>query len=109
MNDVVSFDTHRFVKRLVATGMDETTAEVLADEHVNLLNSNLATKQNLKQTEAELTFKIEKVRAELTVEIEKVRTDLTVEIRTIKAELLKWMIGSMIALAGLLITVIKFL
>ena len=91
MNDVVSFDTHRFVKRLVATGMDETTAEVLADEHVNLLNSNLATKQNLKQTEAELI----------------------VQIGAMKSELLKWMIGwmtgSMIALAGLLISVIKFL
>ena len=44
MDDGIVFDTHRFIKRLVKTGMDERTAEVLAEEQVSLLNSNLATK-----------------------------------------------------------------
>ena len=44
MDDGIVFDTYRFIKRLVETGMDERTAEVLAEEQVSLLKSNLATK-----------------------------------------------------------------
>ena len=54
MNKTINFDTHRFVKRLVETGMSERTAEVLAEEQVGLLNSNLATKEQLAKTEARL-------------------------------------------------------
>jgi hypothetical protein len=54
MNKPINFDTHRFVKRLVETGMSERTAEVLAEEQVDLLNSNLATKEQLAATEARL-------------------------------------------------------
>ena len=54
MNKPINFDTHRFVKRLVETGMSERTAEVLAEEQVDLLNSNLATKEQLAETEARL-------------------------------------------------------
>ena len=54
MNKPINFDTHRFVKRLVKTGMSERTAEVLAEEQVDLLNSNLATKEQLAATEAHL-------------------------------------------------------
>ena len=54
MKKPINFDTHRFVKRLVETGMSERTAEVLAEEQVDLLNSNLATKEQLAETEARL-------------------------------------------------------
>ena len=54
MNKPINFDTHSFVKRLVETGMSERTAEVLAEEQVGLLNSNLATKEQLATTEARL-------------------------------------------------------
>lgn len=50
MNKPINFDTHRFVKRLVETGMSERTAEVLAEEQIDLLNSNLATKEQLAAT-----------------------------------------------------------
>ena len=45
--DPIPFDTHRFVKRLTKEGMPTGQAEALADEQVALLNSNLATKQDL--------------------------------------------------------------
>ncbi len=47
MSEPIAFDTHRFVKRLTESGFTEASAEALADEQVSLLNSNLATKQNL--------------------------------------------------------------
>ncbi len=69
MSQAIAFDTHRFIKRLTQTGFTEAQAEALADEQVTLLNSNLATKQNLLE---------------------------------LKADLLKWMIGALIAQTGLL-------
>ena len=47
MSEAIAFDTHRFVKRLTESGFTEKQAETLADEHVALLNSNLATKADL--------------------------------------------------------------
>ena len=54
---------------------------------MNLLNSNLATKQDIISLEGRLK----------------------VEIANIKTELLKWMIGAMIAQAGLVVALIKLL
>jgi hypothetical protein len=75
MSEAIPFDTYRFVKRLVETGMSEATAQALADEQANLLNSNLATKTDLAET---------------------------------RADLLKWMIGLMVAQTGLIASVITF-
>ena len=90
MNDSIAFDTHRFIKRLTQTGFTVQQAEALADEQVNLLDINLATKVDLMSIKAE----IEKVKAE----IEKVKSDL-----------LKWMIGALIAQGGVTVTLIKVL
>ena len=73
-----AFDTHKFVKRLTENGFTERQAEVLADEHVNLLNSNLATK----------------------ADIEKLKLATMAEIAATKVELLKWFLGALIAQAG---------
>ena len=54
MNQAIVFDTHRFVERLTENGFSKQQAEVLADEQVNLLNGNPATKTDLSQVEARL-------------------------------------------------------
>ena len=97
MNDSIAFDTHRFIKRLTQTGFTVQQAEALADEQVNLLDSNLATKADLMNIKVE----IEKVK----VEIEKVKA----EIEKVKSDLLKWMIGAMMAQVGVIVTLIKLL
>ncbi len=79
----VTFDTHRFVKKLTACGFTEQQAEVLAEEQVNLLESNLATKTGLVAVKA--------------------------DIATVKADLLKWMIGAMIAQGGMIVALLKLL
>ena len=47
MSEAIAFDTHRFVKNLTDHGFTEEQAEVLANEQVNLLNSNLSTKTDI--------------------------------------------------------------
>lgn len=83
MSGAIAFDTHRFVKRLTETGFTEAQAEALADEQVNLLNSNLATKQDILVLKKDL--------------------------EAVKADLLKWMIGALIAQGGVIVALIKLL
>ncbi len=87
MTEAIAFDTHRFVKRLTENGFTERQAETLADEHVALLNANLATKADLASVKAALQRDIEAV----------------------KADLLKWLFGAMIAQGGLIVALVKLL
>ncbi len=83
MTEAIAFDTHRFVKRLTECGFTERQAETLAEEHVALLNANLATKVDIARVEA--------------------------RIETAKADTLKWMIGAMVAQGGLIVALVKLL
>ena len=76
MDDRIVFDTHRFIKRLVETGMDERTAEVLAEEQVSLLNSNLATKFQLAEVDLRLSARISEVEVGLSARISEVEAGL---------------------------------
>jgi len=87
MSEAIAFDTHRFVKRLTGCGFTEQQAETLADEQVALLNSNLATK----------------------ADIEKLRQETKAAIETAKSDLMKWLIGALIAQGGLIVALVKLL
>ena len=50
----IAFDTHKYVKRLVAAGMPEAQAEAIADEQRSLIEGQLATKRDLKELEDRL-------------------------------------------------------
>lgn len=79
----IAFDTHRFVKRLTDCGFTEQQAETLAEEHVALLDANLATKVDIARVEA--------------------------RIESVKSELLMWLFGALIAQGGLIVALVKFL
>ena len=85
--EAINFDTHKFVKHLTENGFTEQQAEVLAEEQVNLLNTNLATKADIESVKGY---------------IEAVRSDL-----------LKWMFGMMLTgiglVAGLVVALVKWL
>ena len=83
MAEAIAFDTHRFVKRLTESGFTEKQAETLAEEHVALLNANLATKADIAEVKA--------------------------QIEAVKADLLKWLFGALIAQGGLIVALVKFL
>lgn len=59
------FDTHAFVKRLIAAGMPERQAEILAEEHARLLGGQLATKQDVALLRADL----DKLKDQLTIRL----------------------------------------
>ena len=105
MSDAIAFDTHRFVKNLTASGFTEKQAEALANEQVQLLNANLATKSDILAIKADILA----IKAELEVKIETIKSDLEVKIETVKSDLLKWMVMAMIAQGGLIVALIKTL
>ena len=87
MTEAIAFDTHRFVKRLTESGFTEKQAETLAEEHVALLDGNLATK----------------------ADIEALRRETRAGIEAVKADLLKWIFGALIAQGGLIVALVKLL
>ena len=62
----------------------------------------------LEKTEADLTKRIEKTEADLTKRIEKTEADLTMKLAETKADLIKWHIGSMLAMTALIVGLVKF-
>ncbi len=120
MSEAIAFDTHRFVKRLTRTGFTEEQAEALADEQVALLNSNLATKENLlrlegaqkqqlaeheaaqKQRLAEHEAATEQKIQEIKRDIQELKGSQARQMAELKADLLKWMIGALIAQTGVI-------
>ncbi len=94
MTEAIAFDTHRFVKRLTESGFTEEQAETLAEEHVALLNANLATKADIARIEAGM---------------DALRQETKVGMEAVKADLLKWMLGALIAQGGLVVALVKLL
>ena len=94
MTEAIAFDTHRFVKRLTESGFTEKQAETLAEEHVALLNTNLATKADIARIEAGMDVLRQETRA---------------AIEAVKVDLLKWLFGALIAQGGLIVALVKLL
>ena len=90
MSEAIAFDTHRFVKRLTESGFTERQAETLAEEHVTLLNANLATKIDIAEVKADIA-------------------EVKAEIQAMKVDLLKWLFGALIAQGGLIVALVKLL
>ena len=90
MSEAIAFDTHRFVKRLTESGFTERQAETLAEEHVTLLNANLATKTDIAEVKADIA-------------------EVKVDIQAMKVDLLKWLFGALIAQGGLIVALVKLL
>ena len=123
MSEAIAFDTHRFVKRLTDCGFTELQAETLADEHVALLNANLATKTDIdalrqatKTDIAEIKADIDALRQTTKADIEALRQATKADIakvearlEAVKVDLLKWLFGAMIAQGSLIVALVKLL
>ena len=120
MSEALAFDTHRFVKRLVESGLSEKTAEILADEQAHMRDTSLATRQQLADTEAVLRKDLAKIDADLRKEMAKLETNLRNDMAKIDANLrkemaqmetrmLRWMMGALIAQGGIIVSLIKLL
>ena len=109
----INFDTHRFVKRLVESGLAEATAEVLADEQSRLLTDNLASKNELNTgfiaVRADLEIGLAAVRADLEAGLAAVHADFEKTLASTEARLMRWMAGLLIAQGGVIVTLISVL
>ncbi|MGH8700066.1 MAG: DUF1640 domain-containing protein [Burkholderiales bacterium] len=52
------FDTHEYVKELIGAGFTELQAETIARKQVELIESHLATKRDLRELENRLVLKL---------------------------------------------------
>ena len=112
MSEAITFDTHRFVKRLTDCGFTEQQPETLAEEHVALLNSNLATKADVARIEADIDALRQATKADIAkVEagIDALRQETKAAIEASKSDLMKWLIGLLIAQGGLIVALVKLL
>lgn len=131
MSEAIAFDTHRFIKNLTDHGFTEEQAEVLANEQVNLINSNLATKTDIaliqrdievlrKETKAGIEALQQATKTDIEAlqqatktdialiqrDIEILRQETKADIANLKSDLLKWMFGALIAQGGVIVTLV---
>ena len=112
MSQAITFDTHRFIKRMTGTGMSEQTAEALADEHIQLLEGNLATRQQLDATNQQLDAHRNETKlefAKIDARIVEIESKLTTRMAEIESGLLRWMVGLFIAQGGVVVSLVKLL
>ncbi len=94
----LAFDTHAFVKNLTQAGMPEQQAEVLANQQKQLLDEQLATKQDIAELRAATKHDIAELKAEVKLDIAEASRDT-----------IKWVAGLLIGQAALVVALIKLL
>lgn len=85
-----TFDTHKFIKEFQKAGFKEEQAETIVKILVETRNfdlDKLATKDQLQNVEERLSTKI----------------------HMMESSLIKWNIGTIIAVAGIVVAILKFL
>ena len=129
MATAAAFDTHRFIQSLIKSGFTVQQAETLAYEQVDLLNSNLATTQDLDALRLAHEAKIEALRLSLEAKLEEHRITTSREIEALrlahdakieelrhshdaklqstKYDLIKWIYPAFVAQGGLIIAILK--
>ena len=112
MSEAIAFDTHRFVKHLTENGFTEQQAEVLADEQVSLLNTNLATQADIAAIHQDIEILRQETKASIVGvqrDIEVLRQETKASLAEVKSDLLKWMTGALIAQGGVIVALLKLL
>lgn len=105
----LAIDTLQIYSRLKSTGLSEESAKEIAEVFRETVEENLASKNDLKTTESNLTKYIESVRAELKKDIELLRAEFKKEIAESKASIIRWVAGMLVAQAALIATLVKLL
>ena len=94
----IAFDTHAYVKRLVAAGVPEAQAEVQAEALSEIALANLATKDDLRASEERVLGKIEALEERMNAKLES-------ELR----KQMLWFFAAQVALFGALTALFKLL
>ena len=119
----LAFDTHALVKQLTQAGMPEQQAEVLADQQKQLLEEQLASKQDiaevkrdikeseiaLKRDITELETALKRDIKELDVKIEAFKTELKRDIKELESTLTIKLGGMLVVGISVIAVLIKIL
>ena len=105
----LAIDTLNIYSRLKSTGLSEESAREIAEIFRETVEENLASKNDLKTTESNLTNDLKITESKLTKDIEFVRAELKKDIAESKADVIKWVAGMLVAQAALIATLVKLL
>ena len=93
-----AFDTHTYVKELQAVGVTEAQAEVQANTLKTLLESDLATKRDLKELEIKMETRFKELESNTKTRLKELELHLTLRL------------GGMLVIGiGVITTLIKLL
>jgi len=101
---ILTFDTLKFANRLKTAGVPAVQAEAEADALSEVLETNLSE----LATREDLRHEISDLRKDMDARFEKTDSAIRQEMSEMKFDLLKWMIGLLIAQTGLLLALLKF-
>ncbi|MBF0182440.1 MAG: DUF1640 domain-containing protein [Magnetococcales bacterium] len=86
LSPAIAFDTHHFVKQMVATGFTEEQAETQVRMLTEILGYQLSTKADVANLDTKV-LEIKRDIANVDVKIETTKAELKRDIETVKAEL----------------------
>jgi hypothetical protein len=101
MSTTVTFDTLKYAEALKTSGVPDAQAKAQAEALADALRQgdlDLATKADIAE-----------LRMSTQADIAELRMSTKVEIADLKAELIKWNVGTLIAMTGLFAAIVKLL
>jgi hypothetical protein len=107
-----TFDTLRAARRLKEAAASEPVAEAIAEvlrESRELDIAQLATKTDLEQLRLATKTDLEQLRLATKTDLEQLRLATTADLAELKTEVLKWVIGLMIAQTAAIVGLVKLL
>ncbi|HUJ77001.1 MAG TPA: hypothetical protein VL359_19200 [bacterium] len=85
MRTPIAFDTHAYVKKLVAAGMPEAQAEVQAEALGDLALTHLATKQDLSDLEQRMDTRFKEAALQTDARLKELELRLTLRLGAMPA------------------------
>jgi flagellar biosynthesis/type III secretory pathway protein FliH len=107
-----AFDTHAAVKRLQAAGFSEQQAEAqtaLLAEALTGGIAELATKTDVEMLHRAIQADLNQLRLETKADLAQMRSEIKADIADLKADILKWVIGLLLAQTAVIAALVKLL
>ena len=102
MSVLVAYDTLKIARKLADAGLDPKVAEGVSETFATALSDredSLVTKSDMAAVRADI--------ARVESRLDSLGHELRAEIKSANADTLKWVVGAMMAIAGLLFAAIK--
>lgn len=102
MAALMKFDTLSWAKKLEKAGVPPKQAEVQVELIFKAINDNICTKQDLRESEGNITLKLKELELNFELKIEQVKSSL-------QKQIAGWVLGVSAVQATLIIGVIRYI